>query len=356
MIHSYQNSITYQEIVSQAERLDLLLARWGNGAQWSQRSRNVLFLGCGSSFYLAAYAAQVWRSRLGLHAQAVPASEFLIRPEAWSQRNVPAFAFGISRTGETTETLLALAQARDRHGLQIAPVTCSPDSTLAKLSSNALSFPEVAERGTVMTRAFTGILACFLECAGCGREVRKLPALISASLDQHQGFLDSLAQQPFENAVFLGTGPFLQIARESALKVREMTGGRAEAHQLFEFRHGHHVVLQPGTLIWVFTGPKDLPYLPGVFPELKRSGATLLVCGVDVAEDLQSAADLVLNLRGPVGASDVEALGLLHLAQLYACFRTIRLGLDPDHPQNLNRVTLLPAAASAPTSLNLPQT
>ncbi len=342
MIDRYAHCVTYREIVSQPERLDSLLKRWGSGSGCPYRSGQVLFLGCGSSYHLAAFAALIWRSRLGLVAHALPASEFLIRPEVWIQRDLPATAFGISRTGETTETLLALTQARDRHGMQIVPVTCSSDSPLARLSSNTLSFPEVAEEGTVMTRAFTGILACLLDCAGCGREARKLPALITASLERHEPLLDALAERPFGNVVFLGTGPFLEIAREAALKVKEMSGGRAEAHQFFEFRHGHHVILGPETLVWVFTGPKDRPYLRGVFPELKQSGATLLVCGVDVAEELQSAADHVLSLRGPVGTSEVEALGLLHLVQLYACFRTLRLGLDPDHPRNLNRVTVLP--------------
>jgi glucosamine--fructose-6-phosphate aminotransferase (isomerizing) len=311
-----------------------------------KRARQVLVLGCGSSQYLGAFAAQVWHTRLGRFCRALPASEFLLRPDSYIDRGNPPLVIGISRTGETSETLLALTQARDRHGLAIVPVTCAPDSPIGRLSENTLTFPEVAEQGIVMTRAFIGILACFLDSAGCGREVRKLPALVRASLDKHQQTLISLANRDFDHVVFLGTGPFYQIAREAALKVREMSASHAEAHQLFEFRHGLHATLGPGSLVWVMTGPRDVPFLPGVFPELRALGAELLVTGVGLHPSLVAEADLSLSLDGAVGATEVEALGLLHLAQLFALFRTVRLGGNPDQPRNVNRVTPLHTGAS----------
>lgn len=341
----FSRFVTYREILSQGDCLAQLLSRWTGLPEAWRRPSPVLFLGCGSSLFLGAFAAQVWHARLGRYCRAVPASEFLLRPEAWCHRDSSALVFGVSRTGETTETLLALTQARDRHGLTIVPVTCHPDSPLARLSENSLVLSEVAEQGTVMTRAFTGILAAFLDSAGCGREVRKLPSLIDTSLHQHQELLLHLAERDFEQVVLLGTGPFLHIAREAALKIREMSASRAEAHQLFEYRHGHHVTLSPGTLVWVFTGPKDLPYLGGVFGELRQSGASLLVAGVGVPATLRADADYCLSLSGTAGATEVEALGLLHLAQLYALFRAVRRGGDPDHPRNLNRVTSLHASA-----------
>ncbi len=68
---------------------------------------HVLFIGCGTSFYLAQTAAHSFQETTGHPAAAVPGSEIFLSPASTVPRNVPVVAFVISRSGTTSEAILA---------------------------------------------------------------------------------------------------------------------------------------------------------------------------------------------------------------------------------------------------------
>jgi fructoselysine-6-P-deglycase FrlB-like protein len=264
-----------------------------------------------------------------------------MRPESCFEEDRRTLVFGLSRTGETPETIRALQIARDRQGFPIIPVTCYPDSILAGLSSRSVLLPEAREDSSIMTRAFTGILAAFLFWAGLAKETKKLPEAIAESLNRHSGAVEEMAVRPYEQVVFLGSGPFLPVTRESALKLTEMAGLAAQAAQTYEFRHGSQRLLGRGSLVWLFAGREDIPYLNEVIPPLRELGAEVLVSGCRLPDSVSAAADFTLNQTCTLASSEVEAAALVHLTQLYAFFRTVHLGGHPDHPEGLSRVTAL---------------
>lgn len=347
MTNIYRSFCTYEEIISQADRLDQVLNRWGVMPEKLGECKHVLFTGCGSSLFLSRLVADTWNARLDRFCRVVPASEVLLRPGACFDRFKPTAVFGISRTGETTETIQALRVARDQYGLRIFPTTCYPDSVLGRMSERTLQFPEVQEDSVVMTRAFTAILAALLDWSGLGKEVRKLPAMISHSLDTNHDRIARLAEQDYEQVIFLGTGPFHPIACEAALKLKEMTGLRADARQLFEFRHGHQATIDEGTLLWLFVGREDIPYLEGLLPPLLELGAKVLSVGASLPQSVQSDSSDSINLPWSGSVTEIEAAGVLHLIQLYAFFRAVRMGRNPDQPLHLNRVVKLTSGVRA---------
>lgn len=333
--------VTYREIMSQGETLASILKRLGPQPDFPVSRPDVLFTGCGSSLFLSEFAAHVWRRRAGLNCQAVPASEVLLYPEVYLRRERPTVVFALSRTGDTTETRRAAELIINRYGFPVYGVTCYEDSPLARLGNEALVFPEVQEESVVMTRAFTGILGAFLKWAEAEPGLDELPQLIPRSLEANERGVEELAGENFRDVVFLGSGPFRPLAQEAMLKVKEMTGQATLAWQTFEFRHGPKAILGSDALVWIFAGREDFSLLPEVLREFRALEARLCLAGNLLPPELVGLADVSFSLDWTLERSETEALGLIHLPQLYAFFRSVRLGNNPDRPRKLSRVVRL---------------
>ena len=89
-----------------------------------------LFLGCGTSFYLAEAAAASWTLLTGQPARALPASEPLLFPELTLPRSAGLQAVVISRSGRTSETLRAATLLSREYRVPTLGVTCASDSPL----------------------------------------------------------------------------------------------------------------------------------------------------------------------------------------------------------------------------------
>src|SRR5208283_16117 len=115
-----------------------------------------LFVGCGTSYYLAQAAAATFTVLTGTTARAVPASEILLFPKlAFPVSDAGFFPVLISRSGHTSE-VLQVAEYLKQHGIEFLAVTCDGNE-LTKLSSRMLKLP-VNEESTVMTSSFTSML------------------------------------------------------------------------------------------------------------------------------------------------------------------------------------------------------
>lgn len=337
---SKEQYVTYQEITTQGDTLNAILSRIDAFPLDRSQFQRFIFTGCGSSFFLSRLIAQVWTVRLALPCQAAPASEIVLYPEAYFERNASTAVFVLSRTGSTAESVRAGRLALE-YGFSVIPVTCYEGSEITTLGPTALVFPEVQEKSVVMTRAFTGILGAFLKWGHPEPGFSGVPARIRENLQHYENEIDNLAAEPFHNIVFLGTGSFQHLAWEAMLKVKEMTGSPTEAWQSLEFLHGPKAIVDAETLVWLFAGRKDSPYLHDLIEALTGLGARICVTGNQVPEELCRRAHRSFVVDWPVERDETEALGLLHLPHLYAFFRAMRLGKNPDQPEKLSRVVKL---------------
>src|SRR5690606_23570998 len=82
-------------------------------------------------------------------------------------------------------------------------------------------------------------------------QVNRLAAYGNNIIENYPDKLRKLAALDFKRAVFLGSGPFQGTARESQLKLQELTDGKVicKFDSFLGFRHGPKVVINPSTLI-----------------------------------------------------------------------------------------------------------
>jgi glutamine---fructose-6-phosphate transaminase (isomerizing) len=348
------HSETYKEILSQGAIWQAVLRelKQSNSAEKLLGSKNRkaswLFVGCGTSFYLAEAAAASWTILTGAPACAVPASEVLLYPGLLRLDATEGQAVVISRSGRTSEAVRAAHVLRKEMHMLTMGVTCAEKSELEAECDSTVVLRAADEKSTVMTRSFTSMLISLqwlaaehsrnnAFCDSLETMATQFTARLSYLAEQVKSFV---AQHSFEDYVFLGQGPFHGVAREAALKVMEMSCSYSQSFHTLEFRHGPKAIVTPQTALTFFVGQAGQPSEVEVLEEMKElGGVTITVCN-KANENINKASDLVLELNLP---GDELALLAPHIvpSQLLGLFTGVGKGLNPDQPKNLTRVVVL---------------
>lgn len=310
------------------------------GAEW-------IFIGCGSSYYLAMCAAAT-ANHLGLPARAIPASEVILYPELSMPAGRLYVPVMISRSGQTSEVLQAARLLEQKMNVQTIAITCTAASPLESLSTVTLKLLPADERSTVMTRSFTSMLLGlqFLGSRVSGhdrfaRALLDLPGQMRPLLEGTPPRLREFVQaRKFADYVFLAQGPLFGIANEAMLKVMESSCSYGQVFHTMEFRHGPKSIAAPETLIAFFLSESSYEAEVEVLEEMKKLGATTLVIGNTVDARARKAADMLIEM----GLQLPEYARLAAYAvwgQLYGVYTGLHKGLNPDSPRNLTRVVVL---------------
>jgi glutamine---fructose-6-phosphate transaminase (isomerizing) len=344
-------SLTYAEIrkqpVSWTETIRQVPALWEEmrGKIPIGEVTHALFMGSGTSLYIGQTAAHCFMEITGITASAIPTSEAFLSAASTVPRSGRVVAFIISRSGTTSEALIAATYLRQNHPhVTTVGVTCNEGTELAARCEHCIVLPFASERSVVMTQSFTTMLLALQVVAALVSDNDALLdafAGLPAALDQQLPAIEELTQRvgtdtTYDTTIFLGLGPNQGLAEEGTLKLKEMTQSTCEAYNPMEFRHGPISIVDERTLVVLFEGVRESAYLPDVRRDLKRHGARVIAIGPHDA----TGTDEKLVIGGNI--PDLARCVLyLPFAQLFAYHRALARGLDPDRPRNLNQVVVL---------------
>ena len=304
-----------------------------------------VFIGCGTSFYLAQAAAFSFTSLLHTGTRAVPASEILLSPELVFPRGAKScYPVLISRSGHTSEVLQVAELLRSQQ-VSFLAVTCD-GRELESMTDFVLKM-RVEEESTVMTSSFTSMLLGlqYLGATLAGNHefieaLQQLPKHLERLLDTYDEQVAAFAQQSFEDIAVLGQGPLYPIASESALKVMESSSTFAQYFHTLEFRHGPKSIAGPTTLIGGLISESGYKAESAVLLEMKELGSHIFAITNTASEPLRKQADLLIELDLPV--PELARLVMYVVwGQLLGSYRGLEKGLNPDHPRNLSRVVTI---------------
>jgi len=307
-----------------------------------------LFVGCGSSYYIALAAAASWSTITGMRARAIPASELLLFPKLVLAGSGQLAAAVISRSGRTSEALRAAQLLENEKNIRTLAVTGTTDQPLERIATATLPFLPCNERSTVMTRSFTSMLlglqylaACHADDHAFARSLGKLStAADSAMSSVHARIREFVGSRQFADYVCLGQGPFYGLACETALKLTEMSLSYAQSFHTLEFRHGPKSIVGPETLVIFLLSEQGYDAECEVLQEIKGLGGTTLAIANRADANVRKASDLLVEF-------DFELPELARLApyvfvgQLGGLYTGLKKGLDPDNPRHLSRVVEL---------------
>ena len=310
------------------------------GAEW-------IFVGCGTSYYLAQAAASSF-NHLKLPARAVPASDLLMYPGLTLHAGRDYVPVVISRSGRTSEAVRAAQMLEKGHNLRTIAITCADGQPLEPACSVTLKLLDADERSTVMTRSFTSMLLGlqYLAAMVSGndtfrRALLELPQQVEPLLkDNPQRLRLFVESRSFSDFVFLAQGPLFGIASECMLKVTESSSSYAQVFHSLEFRHGPKSIVGPQMLITFVMSETSYDAEVELLEEMKALGAATMVIANRVDNRAQRASDFAIEL-GLQSPEYARPAAFVIWGQLYGVYNGLKKGLNPDSPKNLTRVVEL---------------
>ncbi|HZB48453.1 MAG TPA: SIS domain-containing protein [Mycobacteriales bacterium] len=319
-----------------------LLPRVPEVAAVAAGTRQVLFVARGSSDAAAHYGRYLCEVGAGRLATPASPSVATLYRRRLDLRGVLAVA--LSQSGRTAEIVETLVWARDCGARTIA-VTNDGESPLAAAAELALVTAAGPERALPATKTYTTQLAALVVLAlglgadpGLAAGLRRVPAAAAAALDTAPAAGELAARlSDVDGLVVSGRGFASSTAWELSLKVRETCAIDASGLSYADLLHGPIAVVGPRTPA-LLVAAADGPVLPGVLAlagRLRAAGAP--VHGIGGGPAL--AAACTTALPGPDLPEPLAPLALVVPGQLVAEALSRRLGLDPDAPGGLAKVT-----------------
>jgi glucosamine--fructose-6-phosphate aminotransferase (isomerizing) len=301
---------------------------------------------CGTSLHAGRVAAS-WLSAIAeLPCQIDYASEYRYRNPHVDENSL---FITISQSGETADTLAALSFAKEKDYLATVGICNVPTSTLARESDFVLFTNAGPEIGVASTKAFTTQLAALLlltlslaKARGLNPKLRarlieglrSLPEVIRETLELKDQIIDMAPEVASkDNALFLGRGIFYPVAKEGALKLKEISYIHAEAYPAGELKHGPLALIDEDMPVIALAPESEIAEkLISNLEEVKARGGKLYVfADPSVNMDVKSGRLVHLPKCDFLLTPIVYTIPLQILSYEVALLR----GTDIDQPRNL---------------------
>jgi len=321
--------------------IDALLPRRPEAARLASETREVLFIGRGTSDNAAVYGTyliQAFAGQLATLASPSIATTYRARVDLSG-----VLAVAMSQSGRTEEIVETLAWARDC-GARTLAVTNGAGSPLAQEAEVAFVTQAGTEQAVPATKTFTTQLAALAILAlGLGAdldpgELRDVPDAVEAMLSQPPDFdqiVTELTTVP--GVVVSGRGLAYSAALELALKLKEACYLHAMGLSYADLLHGPIAVVDPDTPAIVLAAESG-PTLAGTV-ELARRVTSAGASAYGIGGGPELAAACSRSLPGPALPEWLAPMGLIVPGQLLTEALSRALGLNPDTPRGLSKVT-----------------
>ena len=308
---------------------------------------NIIFTGCGSTYYLSLAAAALTQEMTGLACRAFPASELWLYPGS-SFTTGKTLLVAVSRSGETTETLRACQSFLDGKRGTLLTLSCCGDMPLAKMGGLNLVLPSGQEQSVAQTRAFSTLYlgTVALACLWAGRDelfasLSKIPEVGGRVLKTYYSLATELGRDAgLDRFFWLGSGPRQGLACELSLKMKEMSLSHSEPFHFMEFRHGPKSMVTSSALTIGLCSMVNGHQESSVLDDVKALGGRVLA----ISETGLGSSSRSVKQEVRFGSGLDEAIrNVLYLpvGQLIAFERSLSKGLNPDRPTNLDSVVKL---------------
>lgn len=334
-----ENYHTYNEIRSQTEAWAQAL-EVTNASDLPQAADydQVLFTGCGSTYYLSLAAAALYQELTGRSARAIPGGELLLNPQTALIANGKTLLVAVSRSGTTTETVKAVERFKNEQRGEVVVIS-NYNQVLSRLADVNLVIDKGQERSVAQTRSFasmyvaaTAFAAKMAGRADLADAMGRLPEVGNAVLDEYEAYARAVGENlAFDRFYFLGSGSRYGLACEVTLKMKEMTLTHSEPFHFLEFRHGPMSMVNEKAVVVGMLSDANRSHEAKVLSEMKGLGGTVASLG-ELEADVCFESHLPESVRGVL---------YLPIAQLMAFHRSLAKGLNPDRPANLSAVVTL---------------
>ena len=307
----------------------------------------VYVIACGTSYHAGLIAKEMIESWARIPCEVEVASEFRYRNPIISPTTL---VVAVSQSGETADTLAAIRDARIK-GARVFGITNVLGSPVARESDGVIYTKANKEIAVASTKSFLGqvvsltllalllaqakgkmrmnqIRLIFRELADTAEQVEHILADTSAIEEAARACVDATS------ALFVGRGMGAAIAREGALKLKEISYLHAEAYPAGEMKHGPIALIEDGfPVIAIATESPVYDKVISNLQESKARGALVVAIATEGDEEIKKHVDHVIYI--PKVRDALSAITASVPLQLLARSIAVMRGCDVDQPRNL---------------------
>ncbi len=320
---------THREILTQADAWQDALDTTGKNRRDLERLskgeyEQVIFTGCGSTYYLSLAAAALFQELTGRIARAVPAGELFLNPKV-SLTKGKTLLVAVSRSGSTTETVRVVEQFNKEKRGPVIVITNYGDQPLASLADVPLVIEKGQEMSVAQTRSFASmyvaavsIISIFAQREDLAKSLNRLPVLGQAIIEKYEHHAKVLGENlSRDRYYFLGSGLRYGLACEVNLKMKEMTLTHSEPFHFLEFRHGPMSMVTDQANVIGLLSNSNRSHEVKVLDEMAKLGGHTFTLGENMA-DVSFESGLDESVAGVLS---------LPVLQLMAYYRSVKKGL-----------------------------
>lgn len=307
----------------------------------------IYIVACGTAYHAGLQGQFAFQKIAKLEVFTDVASEFRYSNQFIDEKTMVIF---VSQSGETSDTLAALKEAKTKKALTVA-ITNVVGSTISREAHKVIYTMAGPEIAVASTKAYTTQITIFyLLSLYIGRlkgvisdekyqeylsNIENIPEKVQKVINNHEKikFIAEYLKDK-TNGFFIGRGLDYKIALEASLKMKEVSYIHTEAFASGELKHGTIALIENGTPVIVIATQKNLlDKSVSNIKEVKARGAYIITVGFENSESLKEVSDSFISLP----LCDDLFSGFLSIIplQLLAYYTSSLKGIDVDKPRNL---------------------
>ena len=298
-----------------------------------KQAKNLYITGSGTSYNAAEIAKYLMSKFAKIKINTLISSELPFSPNEIEPNST---LITISQSGESADVLEAVKIAKESNA-KILSVVNLLNSSLSQQSSLAIGLNCGPEIGVAATKSFTSQLSilykiCDQLCNGCiNPDWEKVSSAISQILSNNSKIKEIAKNLKDVSDIYvLGRGIHLPIAKEAALKLKELTYIHAEGIPAGELKHGPLALMDSNVYV-IIINPNDSTYNDTLNSanEIKARGAKI----IGISDKKSNVYDYWIDIP----SIDEALYPLIEIIpiQLLSYYSALEKKTDPDYPRNL---------------------
>lgn len=345
---------TWTYVKKQRAALENFLAE-----SYAHADLDVILTGAGTSAFIGDILVGLFKKNSGKRTRAIATTDLVTHPNIYFHSDIPTLLVSFARSGNSPESVAAVNLADKICGtVYHLIITCNAEGELAMTNSynRAMVFllpPQANDQSLAMTGSFssmllTGLLISKLRLVDeLGSQIELLSGYGTNVIDNYAAKLQKVAARDFKRAVFLGSGPLDGSAKESGLKLQELTDGKVicKNDSFLGFRHGPKAVIDRDTLlVYLFSSSGyvhqyELDLINDINEGEKGLYRIAIIETAGQTADLD--VDLLIEFSDGDEKLDEDFLTVCSVlpAQILGFYKCLNLNLKPDSPSLNNTIT-----------------
>lgn len=314
----------------------------------------VILTGAGTSAFVGETCEPYLTKIIGKRVEAISTTDLVASPKNYFVKNIPTLLISFARSGNSPESVHTVNLASELvDDLYQIVITCNENGKLAINTKNdntsllLLMPPKTNDLGFAMTSSFTTMV---LSCIGIFNiekidsfisDTEKLAISVEKFIDSNIDKIQKLVNEDFERIIYLGSSTSKGIARESALKVLELTAGKVNASYdtPLGFRHGPKSVInnESVTIIYIsndkYTRLYDVDLAKEMIAHRKEDKVILVGCNIE--DELKDKSNYVFELEKinyDIADEALLPLQQIIFGQILSFLKSESIGITPDNP------------------------